>query len=101
MGFARTHIGAVATEAAIERARKEWRGHAAVIRNELRARGVHGPLEVLDRAATGSRSLSAPTQLARLAVEMRENGCPPERVRERLYGIADSIVALTFADGAA
>ncbi len=100
MGFARHHIGTVATETAIERARKAWRGHAALIRNDLRERGTHGPLDVLDTAAGGRGYKAAPTQLTRLAVEMRDAGCDAAEVRERLHGIADVIVALTF-NGAA
>jgi len=91
----------VSTTTAIERARKAWRGQAAVIRHDLRERGHHGPLEVLDRAATGTRSVAAPTQLTRLAVELRDVGCSAAEVRERLHSIADCIVALTFGPGAA
>jgi hypothetical protein len=102
MGIAYSrHIGAVTTEAAIDRARKAWRGQAALMRGVVRERGHHGPLEVLDRAASGSRSVGVPTQLTRLAIELRDVGCSAAEVRERLHAIGDCIVALTFTDGAA
>lgn len=101
MRLAPNIMGTASADAAIEKARRAWRGHAAVIRNDLRERGHHGPLEVLDRAATGTRSVNAPTQLTRFALELRDAGCSAEEVRERLHGIADTIVALTFSSGAA
>jgi hypothetical protein len=101
MGFATRPLGVVTTETAIDRARQVWRGEAAIIRHEIRERGHHGPLEVLDRAATGSRSVTAPTQLTRFAIELRDAGCSADEVRDRLHHIADMIVALTFTDGAA
>lgn len=101
MGIAYRHIGAVTTETAIDRARKAWRGQAALMRGVVRERGHRGPLEVLDRAASGSRSVGVPTQLTRLAIELRDVGCSAAEVRERLHAIGDCIVALTFTDGAA
>lgn len=91
----------VTTESAIARARKAWRGEAAVIRHDLRERGTHGPLDVLDTAAGGRGYKAAPTQLARFAVEMRDAGCTRAEVQERLHHVADLIVALVFTDGAA
>lgn len=79
-------------ERAIDRARKTWRGEAAIIRHG----GVRGPMETLDRMASGARGIAAPTQLTKLAVEMRDAGCAEAEVRERLHGIGDLITALVF-----
>lgn len=85
-----------APPAVIQRACRAWQTEAVVIRGDLRRRGVHGALRTLDDAAGGHRLHSAPTQLTRLALEMRDAGCDAGEVRARLRGIADTIVALTF-----
>jgi len=83
---------------AISKARRTFQDEAASARSSLRDRGHHGPLEVLDRAASGSRSVAAPTQLTRLALELKDAGCSREEVSERMRRVAEMIVELVYPD---
>lgn len=72
-----------------------------MIRNDLRSKGVQGDLRTLDEIASGRRGLNAPTQLTKLAMEMRQHGIPEAAAMARLTHVAQQITALVYHDGAA
>jgi hypothetical protein len=86
---------------AILRAQRIWQTEAAVIRGELRQRGVHGELRTLDLMASGTRGVAAPTGLTRVAMEMRDHGLSEAATVARLTHVTQQIAALVFDDGAA
>lgn len=90
-----------AKSGALLRACRVWQTEAAVIRNDLRTQGVHGDLRTLDEIASGRRGLNAPTQLTKLAMEMRQHGIPEAAAMARLTHVAQQITALVYHDGAA
>ena len=98
MGFARATTGTKPAKSAIDRARMAWAEMANLTRTDLRRMGIHGGLRVLDDAAAGSRGVAAPTQLSRLAAELRDAGVPLADTMERLTGIARAIAMLTYDD---
>lgn len=81
---------------AIDRACQAWQCVASVTRRDARSNGVTGQLRQLDELASGRRGRSAPTQLSHLAAEMRSVGVSRAEASERLRGVADLIVALTY-----
>ncbi len=89
---------AVAREAALTRAGRVWRCEAALYRQDIRARGVHGPLRQLDEAASGQRGKAAPKGLAMWARELYEAGATQEEVSERLAQTA-RLIAQAAYDG--
>ncbi len=86
---------------ALLRACRVWQTEAAVIRGDLRARGVHGDLRTLDEIASGRRGTNAPTQLTKLALEMRNGGVPEAVTAARLANVAAQITALVYHNDAA
>ncbi|UOF79599.1 hypothetical protein [Caudoviricetes sp.] len=86
---------------ATERARQAWAAMCYETRTHLRDIGIHGRLPVLNKMAEQSRGMNAPTQLSKLAFELREAGVPRADAEERITGIARYIVALAYHDGGA
>lgn len=86
---------------AILRAQRIWQAEAAVIRGELRRRGVRGDLRTLDVMASGARGVAAPTGLTRVALEMRDHGLSEELTVARLTHVAQQIAQSVYHDGAA
>jgi hypothetical protein len=80
---------------------RAWQTEAAVIRHDLRERGVTGPLRTLDLMAAGTRGVAAPIGLTRVAVEMRDHGMSEAATAARLTHIAEQIAALVFHTDAA
>jgi len=80
---------------ATDRARQAWAAMCYETRTHLRDIGIHGRLPVL------TRGMNAPTQLSKLAFELREAGVPRADAEERITGIARYIVALAYHDGGA
>jgi hypothetical protein len=77
-----------------------WQSEAVVIRGALREQGAHGEMRALDEIASGRRGTSAPTQLTRLAIEMRDHGMSEAAAMERLTRVAQQITALVYHDAA-
>jgi len=88
-------------DSATTRACRAWQTKAVVIRGDLRAQGVHGDLRTLDEIAAGRRGTSVPTQLTKLAMEMRDHGMSEAAVTLRLTRIAAVIAAIVFNGQAA
>ena len=86
---------------ALVKAQRLWQTEAAVIRGELRKRGVSGPLRTLDEMASGTRGVSAPIGLTRVAIEMRDHGISEAAAIARLTHVAQQIAQLVYHDGAA
>ena len=89
------------TGRALVKAQRIWRTEAAVIRGELRGQGVRGDLRTLDLMASGTRGVSAPIGLTRVAIEMRDHGLSEAAIVARLTHVAEQIAALVCHDGAA
>ena len=85
---------------ALLRACRVWQSEAVVIRGALREQGAHGEMRALDEIASGRRGTSAPTQLTRLAIEMRDHGMSEAAAMERLTHVAQQIAALVYHDAA-
>lgn len=85
---------------ALMQAQRIWQTEAAVIRGELRERGVRGDLRTLDLMASGTRGVSAPIGLTRVAIEMRDHGLSEEAIVARLTHVATQIAALVCHDAA-
>lgn len=80
---------------ALDRAKRVWGEEAALIRGELRERGVRGRLRRLDERASGTRGRAAALSTFADAVELARNGLPLEvalahsqRVLEQTYRLA-------------
>ena len=86
---------------ALMKAQRLWQTEAAVIRGDLRRRGVSGPLRTLDLMASGTRGVSAPIVLTRVAIEMRDHGISEAAAIARLTHVAQQIAQLVYHDGAA
>ena len=86
---------------ALMQAQRIWQTEAAVIRGELRERGVRGDLRTLDLMASGTRGVSAPIGLTRVAIEMRDHGLSEAATVARLTHVAQQIAQLVYHDGAA
>jgi hypothetical protein len=89
------------TGKALVKAQRIWQTEAAVIRGELRQRGVRGDLRTLDLMASGTRGVSAPIGLTRVAIEMRDHGLSEAAIVARLTHVAEQIAALVCHDSAA
>lgn len=81
-----------------ERARVAWSEMANAARFDIRAMGVQGTLRTLSNVATGARGMNAPTQLTKLAMEMRNGGVPEAVTAARLANVAAQIVGLVYHD---
>ena len=86
---------------ALVKAQRIWQTEAAVIRGELRQRGVRGDLRTLDLMASGTRGVAAPIGLTRVAIEMRDHGLSEAAAVARLTHVAQQIAQLVYHDGAA
>ena len=89
---------AVARDAALTRASRVWQCEANVYRNDVRGRGVRGPLRVFDEAASGQRGKAAPKGLAMWARELYAAGAGVEEVSDRLAQTA-RLIARAAYDG--
>lgn len=86
---------------AVERARMAWATMANETRCDLRTIGIRGELRALDEMASGTRGRSAPTQLTKLALEMRDGRIPHEVARARLAKVGADIADLVYGNDAA
>lgn len=81
-----------------DRACRVWRETANVIRSDIRAAGKRGSLRQVADYCTGKRGKETPSQLAALAVELRDAGVPLALAQVRLAALGVEIAGVIYSD---